>query len=106
MRSVFEEQGAGCRLVAPFCHVDRRSIGRVDVRHLVRPRSTEIVRLENFRGLEIVSLDQAWRACDPDDPDRMAEVVEVMGAKEYPKSEMTRALPYALTRAARDSPPP
>jgi hypothetical protein len=99
--SVFEEQGARCRLVAPLCHADNRAVGRTNIRDLVRTGSTKMVRLENIRRLGIVSLDKRGWLVTSITLTRRPRLSRKW-QRNYPEGQMTRALPYAVTGAARD----
>ena len=66
-----------CRFAAPFYHLDHLASDRVKVRDPVGiTLSTEIIRLKHIRRLRIVSLDQAWMACDFHDADATAKIIK------------------------------
>src|SRR2546425_5097071 len=101
-RSIFEQDGTGRRFVTPFRHADHRAINGVQVGDPVGSRSAEIVRLDDVERLGIVPIEGLWIGRDFVDPDEAADTIEEVRTKEDTEGVVARALPDAVTSAARD----
>ena len=99
---VFEQDGARCDFATSFYPCDHRAVDRVQDREPVCTRPAEVVRLDNVRSPRIVPADERWSESDFTNSDEAAEIVEAVHAEEYAECLMSRALPYAVTRAAPD----